>query len=292
MNWNKIINIFIIIFLIINIGIFSIGHYKNEKMYTLSQERTDQLREILYKNGFALYSHVPENFPMRKIVIHPPQIDKGIVIKAFFENEPYSAEFTSDAEKYISSNQELMFLKGNQKGILSYRGTNAKYVPKSFTKEEVEAVGEQFAEDITLSIPKLILAYSMEYDGYYLLEFNEKYKGEILFCNYVKVKISSKGVEEAQVLRYVPSEFVGKKEKLYPIDEALYNFVDSIELNKEELYSIKSIDLGYDLGINSYEENMIAEAIPYYRIKLHNEFVFYINAYTNELRSTNLQRMR
>lgn len=289
MNWNKIINIFIILFLVINIGIYYVSDQLNEQKYTLSEEREDQLRDILYKKGFALYTHLPTYFPMKKIVIQPANVDKDRIAEVIFRNEPYTTTFGSDSDKYESDNQTILFLKGNQKGIISYTGSNEQYMPKKFTKEEVEKVGRWFAEDITLSIPELELTFSKAYEHYYVLEFNEKYKNQILFCNYIRMKVSENGVEEARVLRYVPSEFVGKKEKIFPTDEALYNFVESVNLSDGELYSIKNIDLGYDLGINSLEENGSAEAIPYYRIKLHNEFVYFVNAYTNELRTSDLR---
>lgn len=289
MNWNKIINIFIIIFVFINIGIFYVSDVRNEKKYTISAEREDQLRDILYKKGFALYTHVPSYYPMKKITVQPSQMDKDRIAEVIFNSESYTRTFGADSEKYESNNQTILFLKGSQKGILSYTGTNDQYVPKEFTKEEVEKVGRWFAEDITLSVPDLELTFSKAYDHYYVLEFNEIYKDEILFCNYVKLRVTENGVEEARTLRYAPSNFVGKKEKIFPADEALYNFVETVNLSDEELYSIKSIDLGYDLGINSLEENGSAEVIPYYRIKLHNEFVYFVNAYTNELRTTDLR---
>jgi hypothetical protein len=262
---------------------------RNEQKYTLSHEREDQLRDILYQKGFALYTHVPSNYPMKKIVIQSAQINKDKIAEVIFKDETYTRTFGTESEKYESNKQTLLFLKGSQKGIISYSGINEQYVPKDFTREEVEKVGKAFAEDITLSEAELELTFSKAYDHYYVLEYNEIYKDQILFCNYVKLKVTEEGVNEARVLRYVPTDFVDKKEKIFPADEALYNFVESVNLGEGELYSIKSIDLGYDLGINSLEENGTAEVIPYYRIKLHNEFVYFVNAYTNELRTTDLR---
>lgn len=289
MNWNKIINIFIVIFMIINFGIYYVSDSRNEQKYTLSHEREDQLRDILYQKGFALYTHVPSNYPMKKIVIQSAQINKDKIAEVIFDDETYTRTFGTESEKYESTKQTLLFLKGSQKGIISYSGINEAYVPKNFTREEVEKVGKAFAEDITLSEAEFELTFSKAYDHYYVLEYNEIFKDQILFCNYVKLKVTEEGVSEARALRYVPSDFVDKKEKIFPVDEALYNFVESVNLGEGELYSIKSIDLGYDLGINSLEENGTAEVIPYYRIKLHNEFVYFVNAYTNELRTTDLR---
>lgn len=286
MNWNRIINIFIVLFLIINIAIHYVIHYRNEQQYVLSEERKSQLREILYENGFALYTHVPDNFPMKKIILHSPQNDKDKIAKKIFEDESYTRTFLYNSENYTSNKQELQFLKGDQKGVILYSGTNENYIPKSSSKEDIEAAAKKFAKDITLSDPKLKLTLSKKFDDYYILEYNEIYKGNIIFCNYVRIKASEKGIEEASVLRYAPERLTGRKQKLFPADEVLYNFAQSVFLEDEELYSIKNIDLGYDLGINNLADNVLAEAVPYYRIKLHNEQVYYINAYTNELRIT------
>lgn len=286
MNWNKIINIFIILFLIINITIMYVDHYRNEKQYVLSEERKNQLREILYENNFALYTHIPDAFPMKKIIIYSPKNDQDKIAGRIFEDDVYSRTFHLNFEKYYTEKEELQFLRGDQKGVILYFGTNENYIPKTNSKEDIEIVAKKFASDITLSVPKLKLTLNMNFDDYYILEFNEVYKGNLLFCNYVRVKVSSKGIEEAVALRYPPEKLTGRKQKLIPADEILYNFVQSVSFENEELYSIKSMDIGYDLGINSSADDILAEAVPYYRIKLHSGQVYYINAYTNELRLT------
>lgn len=285
MNWNKIINIFIVLFLIVNIAMFSINYYKTQQKYTLSDTRLEQLRDILYENGYALYTHVPQNFPMKKLVLETPNIDNEAIAAAMFKDEEFTRTYRNDYDQYLSENQEVEFLKGNQKGKINYKGTNELYIPKSFTREEVERVGEKFARDFTLGIPELKLTSVVKFNEYYQLEYNEVYKGQMLFCSYVSMKVTKDGVESASTMRYAPIEYVGSKESIYPIDEILYNFMESIKPQEGELFSIKSIDLGYDLGINNLENNQSAQAVPYYRIKLDsNDTYYYVNAYTNELK--------
>lgn len=290
MNWNRIVNIFIAIFLMINIAIFSFSTYKNVQRYTLPADRATQLRSILFKNGYTLYTYVPQYFPMKKIVLEAPQLDEEKITEVIFAGEDVTRTFGTYGtryERYRSDQQELTFYKGVDFGKIDYTGTNSNYIPESFTKEAVEKVGKAFAEDITLSIPKLKLTISTKFNDYYLLEFNEVYKGEILFCSYVSLKVTAKGVEEASTLRYAPVEFKGKEAKLYPVDEVLYNFMSKVQPKEGELYSIKSLDLGYDLGRGDLEGNYYAQAVPYYRIKIDSrEDYYYINAYTNELKQT------
>ena len=130
------------------------------------------------------------------------------------------------------------------------------------------------------------LTYKKLMGDYYILEFNEVYQGEILFCSYVNMKISIKGVEEATMLRYIPQKFTGDKKPIVPIDEVLYSFINRVKPPENQLYSIKKIDLGYHIAMDLLSDNIMAEAVPYYRIKLDNDQVYYVNAYTNELRSS------
>lgn len=284
MNWNKIINIFIVIFLIVNVTLFSTARYFENERYSLSEKRTEQLRDVLKRNGYVLYDYVPNYFPMPKIVFQPPEVDKTETIKQIFGSEVYLTSFSTRADQYGSEKQQLIFYKGDQKGVVSYKGTNEEYIPEEFTLEEVERVSQIFAEKITLSIPKLQLTYKKLVDDYYILEYNEVYKGQLLFSSYVTMKVSKRGIEEAKMLRYIPTKFTGDKKPIVPIDESLYNFIGKVKPAEGEMFSIKKIDLGYNIAMDSLSGNIMAEAVPYYRIKLDNDQVYYINAYTNELR--------
>lgn len=284
MNWQKIINIFIVIFIAINLIIIGINKYKDNQRYNLSYERKDQLSSILSQKGFSLYDHIPSFFPMKKIILDPPSVDKEKIARTMIKNMEFSIRFKEDAEVYETDDQEIEFMKGDKKGLVVYRGAIEEYKPSSLELKEVERVGKRFAEDFTLSAAKLELTFIKQVDDFFVLEFNEVYKGEILFCSYVHMKISTRGVEEAESIRYVPTSFKGEEQNLYPIDEALYNFLSKVQPNEGERYYIKGIDVGYNLGTQGNELNILIEAVPYYRVKLDNGLTYYINAYTNEFK--------
>lgn len=285
MDWDRIINVFIAIFLVINIAIFSLSKVIEHKRYTLSEERLVQLREILKENGYALYDHVPDFYPMQKMVLESPKPDKDKIKARIFDGDTYSTSFTANVESYLTPDQRLMFYKGDQKGLIRYTADSSRYVPKTFTREDVEKIAEEFVDDITLSIPKMELTYIVEYNDYFLLEYNEVYKEQILFCSYVKMKVTAQGVTEATALRYTPKELTGDERTIRAIDEVLFNFVSIVKPEEDTFSAIKKIDLGYHLAMSSVEDNILIEAVPYYRIKLNSGEVYYINAYTNELMS-------
>ena len=285
MNWNKILNVFIIFFLCINIGIFAIASYKKHNDYTLSNDREDQLKQILNEKGIVVYNFLPSFYPMAKVTLEVPQTDQEAIKRHIFGEEHYDVKtITTLEETYESLNQEITFYKGANKGSIYYRGYNEKYIPEEFSEEGVNAIGRQFAKDITLNKAKYELTSInlSEDENSYILYYNEIFKDEVLFCSYVTIKINRQGIEEAKLLRFNPIKFVSEEQVLYPIDEVLYKFADTIQLDQTQLTTITDIDLGYDLGDDEMEENLLGEAVPYYRIKLSTGEFYYINAYTNE----------
>lgn len=281
MNWDKMINSLIIIFLSINIGLFFFNSYKANEQYNISSERKEQLISILKDNNIELGCELPSNYPKSKVQLQTPIVNKKDILDTFFGEEHRLISVTNLYEKHYSNNREIYFYKGENKGVITYVGKEVSYKPSSNTENSIIEAGEKFASDITLNSVNLTLTSIKAYDKYYELEFNEKYKDNILFSNYVIVRMSEHGVLEARTIRYNPIKFLGAKQEIFPIDEVLYNYM--INNNNEEKVKIIDIDLGYNLGVDEIGYNSVAEAVPYYRIKLDNGSTYYINAYTNLL---------
>ena len=47
MNWNKILSVFIVIFLVINLGLYGVRSIRDQRSYTLSNNRTRQLENMM-----------------------------------------------------------------------------------------------------------------------------------------------------------------------------------------------------------------------------------------------------
>ncbi len=291
MNWNKILNIFILIFFVANLGIFGISYFQAEKKYTISAEREEQLREILKNKGLALYTQLPTYYPMKTVTLKKPQADKEKIAKRILNEGLFDRAFGADLDSYSLGEQELRFYKSTRNGEIYYKGKNQKYFPKDFTQKELERVSSILAEDLMLGIPDMEITYLKTYEEYSIIELHEVFKNKILFCNYVSIKVNKDGSIEASAKRYEPLEFSAEKQEIYSVDEILYSFAESIEKNASEMYSITDIDLGYEIGEEKINDSNGETASPYYRIKLHNEFVYYVNAYTNEVRTNQLRTL-
>ncbi len=284
MNWNKISTIFIIIFLIINLVIYGISTWVEKEKYSLSQVRIDQLRNILEENDYAIYDHLPDFYPMTVLNFETPQRNKGAIVQGIFGDAQVTTSFAADYEKYKADGQSLYFYKGKEKGLVEYNVSTPVFTLDRFEQSKIEALGEEFAKAMMPDVEHLELTYIKAYEDYYVLEYNEIYKGQTLFCSYVNLKISREGVTMAQSMRYIPKGYEGKDMEIVPIDEVLYNFMGSVKPAENEFYSIKKIDLGYHLALEPMEGETTIEGVPYYRLKLDDESVYYINALTNEVK--------
>jgi hypothetical protein len=253
--------------------------------HQISNARSKQLRTVLYENGISADDFLLDKTPMKMLDLYEPQVDRLSIVEAMLKEESYEIETGELTEKYKTTNQEITFYEGTYKGTVSYKGYNEKYTPSKFTKDEVIEVGKKFAADFTLNQMdfQLITIKHEIYENYYILEFNGVYGEDILFCSYVRIKVTEEGVEEGKAEIYTPIDYEGAVNAVYPIDEVLYKFISEVDLSNNEMVRITDLQIGYDVVIDDIKGDLFADAIPYYRITINNEDVYYIDAYTNEL---------
>ena len=63
MNWNKILSVFIVLFLIINLGLYTVRSIRDQRSYTLSSSRTQQLENMMRQKEVTMYDYLPEFYP-------------------------------------------------------------------------------------------------------------------------------------------------------------------------------------------------------------------------------------
>ena len=281
MNWNKMVNSLILIFLSLNIGLFVFNSYKSNEKYTLSNERKEQLISILEKNNIIIKANLINHFPKDQILLEPAYINKKDITDRFFVEEEPKVYVTNRYEKYHSNSKEILFLRGENRGMVMFIGLVDNYKPASMSDSDIVESSENIVYDITGGNKNYILTSFEKRDKYYYLTFNEKFKGNIIFSNFVEIKINENGIGEAKAVRYPPEKRVETTREIFPIDEALYNLM--INTYYEKPIVIKEIIIGYDFDNQDIGYQSISEAVPYYRIKLDNGDYYYINAYTNTL---------
>jgi len=293
MNWNKVINVLILIFLVINILLFGWQKVNEDERYTLPDDREKQMQNVLRRNGIGIYLTIPEYFPMRQVELFAPKVDSDRIRRSMLGDIVQSEiDAVTLGERIFNENESLTFYVGEQDGYIFYKSVQSSYVPENMTKGEVDKVALEFAEamfgenvDMEVTYRKSISTSPK--DGY-RLELNERYKEDLIFQTFIKLDITPEGIKEALAVRYDPVDYIGPKKNIYPLDEVAYNLMYFLEdeldtyVEKGLAKFISNIDIGYylvDVDKRKYEYQLD----PYYRIVFKDGDTYYINAYTNDI---------
>lgn len=289
MNWNKLLTIVIIIFAIMNIGVFIYNRSSHEQEYELTQERRIQLNQVLKDHNVTIYNFYPSYEPMGTYLLDIPAFDRVAILNRLFDGKYESTREIIEQriiyDTYSNQGEAVTFYENNYSGIIHYEGPSALYKPEVFDEAGVVALGHEFSDDLIGEVVALKLS-SVTYDeteGAYRLLFNEDNSHVHMFCNYVALIIGKNGVIRADASIYPGVEAINNEIELYPIDVVLYHWLEEYETISDATI-INRIDLGYHLGQEELAKDTSIEAVPHYRIMTSEGQVFEINAYTNELR--------
>ena len=298
MNWSHMKKMLIVMFVVINVTLEIIFIKREQSLYTVTSQDQQQIVQTLNNNNIMInaalgqqniltkykYNILGNYYPMSKLKVKSSMLDAekiaenilGDSIKIDLSSKETGITKYTKGDKYIATNTTGQVMYYNQNGI---------YPPKKLNSEEVEKVGIQFAKEFTDNKIPLKHRRIEIADDYFVLEYYDDYKGEILFSSYISMKISKKGIIEAKQVRYEPIKFVEGKRYIFSPDEILYHFMEYIKDEKgNDLVRITSIERGYDIVMESYFEEDFDVVLPYYRITIgENEAIYYINAYTNEI---------
>lgn len=294
MNLQKMLNVFILIFIILNIGLFSYNTYNDSVKYTLSNARVDLLRETLANKGVLLYSIYPTKYyPMSKLVIREPEHNESELISKLFGEESVSG-LSDEEHRYgngTNGQEETLILKvkkKERKGLVIYNNMAPDIITSNIRNPlEVQQLVDPFVETITLGNGKFELVDERSNEVNAMFEYNERFEDQLLFCNEVIVRVSELdggfGITEATSIRYTPLYFSEEQYQIYPADEVLYKFLMYVEEEGLSDIRITNVEIGYLLGPDGLRNLKSDEIDPYYRIRTGDGQEFYVNAFTNEL---------
>jgi regulatory protein YycI of two-component signal transduction system YycFG len=285
MNFGKILNIFIVLFLIVNILLFGIYGYKNKMNYSIKGEKEKLLIEVLNNNNVYVYCLLPEFHPKKRLRIEIKKVEEEKLKKSMFGNSETVYKRLPLELSYTKDNEKLVIYKGGaKKGEIYYINTDVMD-EEDFDISFIQKLSKKLMNKLTIK-ENMILTSTQhdDYNKYYQLEYNDKFKGQTIFSSYANFRFYKNGIVEGEVTnQYKPTKFVGHKKELYPIDEVLYKFMDNIrKKDNNELIKIKGIDIGYYIDEEDISNKDIFDIEPCYRIRLGNNEVYYINAYTNK----------
>ena len=284
MNWNKILSVFIVIFLVINLGLYGVRSIRDQRSYTLSNNRTRQLETMMKQKGVTMYDYLPEFYPKAILELKSAEWKKEEILAKIFGGQDYRSEITYQAalaDSYQNDRQQLAFYTGDHSGTLYYKGENERYVPDSSALSALEAKALLFVRDLVGDGKQFQVTNRQVKGSEYLLDINGVFRGQIIFSSQFQVQIGEKGISEAIGHFYEPLEFDGAAQEIYAFDEVMYYFMNKMEEKGKKNIIIKDADIGYWI-LDSDTRQLTIEATPVYRLILEDGSIYYIDAYQNE----------
>lgn len=283
MNWNKVMNLMILLFVILNITMYGVLNISNSNKYNLSEERKQQMEEMFKKKEMGIYVLYPSHYPKSRLELKVPKYDTESITKNIFKGKNYEITYdrANSLEVRSIGKETLSFAVEDKEKTIYYKTDKPTYRIPSESEADINTVAIKFAEDFINETGIYEVTYFDKIENGHLVILNEKYREQWIFDNYVEIVFNDKGIIQAVGKRNTPSGFLGDENDIVPFDEAMYHFIYYMEERELEQVFIIDVDVGYYFV--DTEDKIIKDADPYYRVILENYDRYYINAYTNDI---------
>ncbi len=264
MEWAKAKTIILILLAALNIFLLSriILDYGNQGV---PRETIANMEKILESRGVRLECEVPRyDKETPKLVFGNGKVNKAAQVEKLL-----GRQFLNEAGSDV---QENTFVEGTKK--LTFTGSNSfTYADASPAESvgiaraaEAEEYIQKFLKDKGLDNPTYMQDGEpvRDSDG---ITFNyiEKYKGFLVFDNYLTVKVSAKGVTYLEVRHKQIKGF--SPDKVNDIAAAYQVLLENF--TGDEKAVITSVDMGYKDAVDSGENGLqFSEQLPVWRIKV------------------------
>lgn len=293
MNWSRGKNRLIILFFSINILLGWANYRKESTAYVLKETQVEDIKLVLEENNIFIDTLIPKQYkPLPKLTVFPFQIN-SVIREDFVKKLLQTLEGVTvsiEAARLPDEKPRRIYRKDEE--VVIFEGENILYrhegraevgemEPSSLNIDQALKIAENWLNIMAYSPKKMHRQIVEESDGFHVIYY-DKYDGIPVFDSYVKIKIIASGVREVEIHKVELGETTGEKQEIYSADQVFFYLQKLIAT--EEPTHIQDIMMGYALE-NPKGTHLIAEkALPFYQLTLADGRIYYINAYTSEIR--------
>jgi regulatory protein YycI of two-component signal transduction system YycFG len=257
MDWSKAKNLFIFLFLAINIFLaaYLFMSFKNDS----SNANILNTEKILKSRGYTLNTKIPKITEAYKMHYEIGQYDSAYIAQKLLEKPKLSETEIKSAQSFQNGTKTIIFYP--DKSLFTFKDTAPTKNVEISTKEKVEKYSMEFISQLKLPTSNLYLeSYKTNFDESVTIRFIEKYNNFYIFNNYIELKITEKGLVfmECNLAKFMGFETA--KVTINPAYQLLLKyFVEG------ENRTIEKIDLGYEL-----EKDVKGSKTPEWRIEMED----------------------
>jgi len=291
MNTARVKNLIIVLLIVVNLAL-GVLIINQESRYQMSGEQEEAIQSILSKNFIGVYALIPREFrPMKTLQMQLYEFDEEALVRVAMPDAP-SGEITRvevtagrSVVQYSHEGVDLLVEPGRFVYMSQSGYATPAFLRNPAGQAEMRALCDSFISQF--ATPQMAFTYDntvvYREDGYTMIEYRGTYKGQILYTNYVRCKVTADGITELRCAFSTPDGFVGAARDIYACDEALLSLLGTLksiygDSGKDAMIIIRKIDKVYYL-----EDSGAMKAVPYYRVYTDGaiEVPFFINAYNN-----------
>lgn len=282
MDWSKAKNIFIIFLIIMNCTLAIVSAYSGDNN-TLSADRKQAIEKLLAKNNVEISTDIPTDYSPMPIIALTYKENNIESLKNIFLGDDKEVKRSLDGDSTIFKKNNIILTINNDR--VNYSNKDLDGQIENLKQEDAKKIANKFMNDKLTNLYKDYGFHSINLvDNKYYISYYKKYKGYNFFSNYIKFCITSLGIENIELVEYLPTYILDTNRDICSADEALFTFTYEIKnIYYQDKVTIENIELGYILQ-EMDKKNTEGRAIPCYRISVKGSNQFhYINAYTNEV---------
>ncbi|NMB40518.1 MAG: hypothetical protein GX996_01060 [Firmicutes bacterium] len=259
------------------------------------KEEMSKLEAALQQAGLFLETSLPKDgTALAHIVVEPWHFKPEEIILdlygAFADDEkssyaePGQVEMINETvgESFTAYRFEDFELHINKKGVITFKKTGGEKLLKELHAEEME----QIAYELCRKIP-FLENYGYDYSQKntkktVTVNFSQDYEGFPLYAGYLHFLMEKEALVKLCFYRLEPRNFVGQEREIIPPSTALLRFAEIYDTNAE--VKGKTEIIGFSLGFYSRQYDAERwEIPPVWRIRLNNDEIYYVNAFTGIL---------
>lgn len=249
MDWSNTKRATIVLFLLLNIVLYTLNNYRLKELYEVDEATLDKVKTILSDSNIELKKEPTlKYYPLSKLNLKEKEAELKNVGPGIISKEDNS---------------------------LIYKEINPRNV---YEEDKIRGIVYNFAKiidkNVELTDYYVINDETDEKENAYIFKFNTKYKDKYIFGSYIDVRYTRGKIEEAKINLYNVKN-----------EEEVLNIKSSVNVLSKFKYIKDEEDIDTKIVIRDMSLGYSKTGYPMYRIITEDNNFYYFNAYTNELES-------
>lgn len=271
MEWARAKSIIIILLAVLNAFLLSriMIEYGSQG---ISKETIADMEKILQNRGVVVDCKIPlYDSDTPRLKFESGKLDAAALVEKLLGIKP-DMDNQSDGENTVYENGQMKLTFSGPNSFIYENGKPEDTVNIS-DLSETEKYLKKFLKDRKLDNPAYILDGTPEKQGEdVVFTYLEKYKGFLVFDNYLKAAVTKKGIVKLEVSHKKITGF--SPEKISDISTAYQILLEHFDGSDKAV--ITAIDLIYmDVGSQDRTDLQSSEELPVWRIKVNGAYRFF-----------------